>query len=183
MSKVGGFLGILEGHDSHELQFGLIRRDSLFWWISASIQTSDFQKQLSLSKPISTCASSPLTVPSIGFAVAGSHRRLPGNDGAGSKKCLDNGSTYVFSEVRIKTCGSYHSLAPVSEFFASQGGPVFPLRLPGHSYWTLLWKMTSSFHFVSFLSALLCLKKLETNQFFVFFQGEGDFEILFFCWM
>ena len=31
MSKLGGFLGILEGHDSHELQFGLplIRRDSL----------------------------------------------------------------------------------------------------------------------------------------------------------
>ena len=31
MSKLGGFLGILEGDDSHELQFGLplIRRDSL----------------------------------------------------------------------------------------------------------------------------------------------------------
>ena len=31
MSKLGGFLGLLEGHDRHELQFGLpfIRRDSL----------------------------------------------------------------------------------------------------------------------------------------------------------
>ena len=31
MSKLGGFLGILEGHDSHELQFGLplTPRDSL----------------------------------------------------------------------------------------------------------------------------------------------------------
>ena len=35
----------------------------------------------------------------------------------------------------------------------------------------------------SFLSALLCLKKLETNKFLVFFQGQGDFEIMFFCWM
>ena len=39
------------------------------------------------------------------------------------------------------------------------------------------------FHFVSVLSALRCLKKLETNKFLVFFQGEGDFEIMFFGWM
>ena len=135
------FYGILEGHDSHELQFGLplIRRDSL-GKVNCLMNFSkrsnlDFQKQRSLSKPISTCASSPLTVPSkVGLAVAGSQRRLPGNDGAGKKTCLDSGSTYVFSHVRIKTCGSYHSLAPVSEFFASQGGHVFPSRQPGHSY-------------------------------------------------
>ena len=143
-----------------------------------------FNKQRSFSKPISTCASSPSTVPSkVGLAVAGSQRRLPGNDGAGKKRCLDSGSTYVFSEVRIKTCGWYHSLAPVSEFLTSQGGLVFPLGQLGHFYWRLLWTMTSSFNFVSFLSALLCLKKLETNKFLVFFQGEGNFEILFFCWM
>ena len=69
----------------------------------------------------------------------------PGNDGAGKKRCLDSGSIYVFSEVRIKTCGWYHSLAPVSEFFTSQGGLDFPLRQLGHFYWTLLWTMTSSF--------------------------------------
>ena len=87
-SKLGGFLRILEGHDSHELQFGLplIWGNSLgkidFLMNSASIQT-DFQQKRSLSKPISTCASSPSIVPfEVGFAVAGSHRRLPGN-GAG----------------------------------------------------------------------------------------------------
>ena len=119
MSKLGGFLGVLEGHDSHELQFGLPL----------------IRKQLSLSKPISTCASSPVTVPSKeDFAVAGSQRRLPGN-GAGQKKCRDSGSVYVFSEVRIKTSGWYHSLAPVSKILTSQGGLVFPLRhQPGHFY-------------------------------------------------
>ena len=85
MSKLGGFLE----------NFGRWwqSRPSI-WFVLDSDRVSredrlfdEFQQEFKpptcLSKPISTCASSPLTVPSeVDFAVAGSQRRLPGN-GAG----------------------------------------------------------------------------------------------------
>ena len=186
------FLGNLEGHDSHELQFGLpfIQTDSL-----GKIDfLMNFSKHsnLRLSKTTESFQTNfNLCLVSFDCAIKGRLGRgrepttSPRERRSGDRRNVLTVVPYTSSP----KCGSKRLDGTTRWLLFPNSWPhrvvsFLPLRQPGHFYWTLLWTMTSSFSLcVSFLSALLCLKKLETNKFLVFFQGEGDFEILFFCWM